>query len=126
MLTEPSRGVEMGVGRCRGPSLRRCVRSGIHSGMIQVGAPLSRVVMVAAALHGCSGTDAAALKLAVVHLEGIERGELRVCGVQGAATGFPTSDEEARRVDREELRALFGARGVLREVAGAGRGLPGK
>jgi hypothetical protein len=64
---------------------------------------------------------AAALRLPVVHLHGLARGEVDVGAVQGAATSGLGDAEEAGRIDRAELRALFAGRGVLREVPRAGR-----
>ncbi len=56
---------------------------------------------------------AAALKHPVVHLGALAQGQITIAAVQGAADGDRASDEEARRIDDPELRALFAARGAL-------------
>lgn len=66
---------------------------------------------------------AAGLRYPVVHLDAFDRCEIKVCSAQGAMLG--TGGElYARRIDRRELRALFAARAVLREVPRARRWRP--
>ena len=85
-----------------------------------VRATLDGATLYAAIEYTAGG--AAVFHLPVVHLDGLARGKIGVCGAQGAAwAAHMATVEDARRIDRAELRALFAARGALRAVRNAGQ-----